>query len=60
MAKQAQEQQMEVEAVKKQGLDKLAGVRQEHLMENEAQEKVHNSRVEEKERILERLNQQQL
>ena len=60
MAKEAHELQMEIESVRKEGLDKLADVRQENQMKDEAREKVYSQRIEEKERILEQLNQQLL
>jgi len=60
MAKEAHELRNEIEKVRKDGLDSIVSVEKEHAMQDEATEKVYRQRVEEKERILEQLNQQLL
>jgi hypothetical protein len=60
MAKEAHELRNEIEKVRKDGLDNVMAVKNEHAMQDEAREKVYRQRVEEKERILEQLNQQLL
>lgn len=60
MAKEAHELKNEIERVRKDGLDNIVTVKKEHAMQDEARDKVYRQRVEEKERILEQLNQQLL
>ena len=60
MAAEAHQRKGEIERVRKDGLDNIVTVKREHAMQDEASEKVYRQRVEEKERILEQLNQQLL
>ena len=47
----------EIELVRKQGLDDVVDVKRQHSIQLEETEKVHRQRIEEKDNILEHLNQ---